>query len=170
MEKPAPLSETQNGLVGLCEIPQGLTSFGSVIARKLGPRQGVPPYVCLPKMLALPRPHNLPAPILYPSGTLALYVLSTGGTSKTMSVEPGIVDANILIYALDAEAPQHVACRTLLEPARYAELAPDVFRSKTTKYRMLIMKTITGESHADAKSPSSGSFFGRKSFKPMISP
>src|SRR5262249_44551767 len=25
-------------------------AFGSVIARKLGPREGVPPYVCLPKM------------------------------------------------------------------------------------------------------------------------
>ena len=35
-----------------------------------------------------------------------------------MSVEPGIVDANILIYALDAEAPQHMACRTLLEAAQ----------------------------------------------------
>ena len=35
-----------------------------------------------------------------------------------MSVEPGIVDANILIYALDAEAPQHVACRRLLEAAQ----------------------------------------------------
>jgi predicted nucleic acid-binding protein len=36
----------------------------------------------------------------------------------TMSVEPGIVDANILVYALDADAPQHVACRTLLEAAQ----------------------------------------------------
>ena len=35
-----------------------------------------------------------------------------------MSVEPGIVDANILVYALDADAPQHVACRTLLEAAQ----------------------------------------------------
>ncbi len=35
-----------------------------------------------------------------------------------MSVEPGIVDANILIYALDTEAPQHEACRTLLEAAQ----------------------------------------------------
>lgn len=35
-----------------------------------------------------------------------------------MSVEPGIVDANILIYALDADASQHVACRTLLEAAQ----------------------------------------------------
>jgi len=35
-----------------------------------------------------------------------------------MSVEPGIVDANVLVYALDADAPQHVACRTLLESAQ----------------------------------------------------
>lgn len=35
-----------------------------------------------------------------------------------MSVEPGIVDANILVYALDADAPQHEACRTLLEAAQ----------------------------------------------------
>ena len=35
-----------------------------------------------------------------------------------MSVEPGVVDANILIYALDADAPQHAACRTLLEAAQ----------------------------------------------------
>lgn len=38
-----------------------------------------------------------------------------------MSVEPGVVDANILIYALDADAPQHVACRTLLEAATQSE-------------------------------------------------
>lgn len=36
----------------------------------------------------------------------------------TMSVEPAIVDANVLIYALDAEAPQRIACRTLLEAAQ----------------------------------------------------
>ena len=35
-----------------------------------------------------------------------------------MSVEPGIVDTNVLVYALDADAPQHVAARTLLETAR----------------------------------------------------
>jgi uncharacterized protein len=33
----------------------------------------------------------------------------------TMSVEPGIVDTNVLVYALDADAPQHQASRTLLE-------------------------------------------------------
>jgi toxin-antitoxin system PIN domain toxin len=35
-----------------------------------------------------------------------------------MSVEPGIVDANILVYAVDADAPQHAACRALLDAAR----------------------------------------------------
>src|SRR5262245_47327423 len=35
-----------------------------------------------------------------------------------MSLEPGIVDANILIYALDAGAPQHPAARSLLDAAR----------------------------------------------------
>ena len=35
-----------------------------------------------------------------------------------MSVEPGIVDANVLVYAFDTEAPQHLASRTLLDAAR----------------------------------------------------
>ena len=35
-----------------------------------------------------------------------------------MSVEPGIADTNVLVYALDADAPQHVAARSLLEAAR----------------------------------------------------
>lgn len=35
-----------------------------------------------------------------------------------MPVEPGIVDANVLVYALDADAPQHAAARALLETAR----------------------------------------------------
>jgi predicted nucleic acid-binding protein len=37
-----------------------------------------------------------------------------------MSVEPGIVDANVLVYAMDADAPQHVASRALLDAARDA--------------------------------------------------
>jgi predicted nucleic acid-binding protein len=37
-----------------------------------------------------------------------------------MSVEPGILDANVLVYALDADAPQHAASRALLEAARDA--------------------------------------------------
>ena len=35
-----------------------------------------------------------------------------------MSVEPGIVDANVLVYALDADAPQHLASRHLLDEGR----------------------------------------------------
>lgn len=34
-----------------------------------------------------------------------------------MSVEPGILDANVLAYALNADAPQHAASRALLEAA-----------------------------------------------------
>jgi hypothetical protein len=35
-----------------------------------------------------------------------------------MSVEPGLIDANVLVYAMDADAPQHVASRALLDTAR----------------------------------------------------
>jgi predicted nucleic acid-binding protein len=38
----------------------------------------------------------------------------------TTSVEPGIVDANVLVYAMDADAPQHAASRALLEAVRDA--------------------------------------------------
>lgn len=35
-----------------------------------------------------------------------------------MSLEPGIVDANILVYAMAADAPRHAASRALLDVAR----------------------------------------------------
>ncbi len=35
-----------------------------------------------------------------------------------MSVEPGIIDANVLVYAMDADAPQHLTSRALLDAAR----------------------------------------------------
>jgi hypothetical protein len=35
-----------------------------------------------------------------------------------MSVEPGILDANVLAYAINADAAQHTASRGLLEAAR----------------------------------------------------
>jgi len=35
-----------------------------------------------------------------------------------MSVEPGIVDANVLVYAMDAGSSQHTAARALLDAAR----------------------------------------------------
>jgi predicted nucleic acid-binding protein len=34
------------------------------------------------------------------------------------SVEPGVLDANVLAYAINADAPQHVAARSLPEAAR----------------------------------------------------
>jgi predicted nucleic acid-binding protein len=50
-------------------------------------------------------------------------VLSTAETSTTMLVEPGILDANILAYAVNADAPQHAASRALLEAARDPSIA-----------------------------------------------
>lgn len=35
-----------------------------------------------------------------------------------MPFEPGIVDANVLVYALDADTPQHLASRSLLDAGR----------------------------------------------------
>jgi predicted nucleic acid-binding protein len=35
-----------------------------------------------------------------------------------MSVEPGVLDANVLAYALNGDAPQHAASLALLEAAR----------------------------------------------------
>jgi predicted nucleic acid-binding protein len=40
-----------------------------------------------------------------------------------MPVEPGLIDANVLVYALDADAPQHSASRALLESARATSTA-----------------------------------------------
>ncbi len=37
--------------------------------------------------------------------------------STTMPIEPGVVDANVLVYALNEEAPHHNASRELLEAA-----------------------------------------------------
>jgi len=35
-----------------------------------------------------------------------------------MPVEPGVLDANVLIYAINADAPQHAASRALVDAAR----------------------------------------------------
>ena len=34
-----------------------------------------------------------------------------------MSIEPGVVDANVLVYSMDVDMPQHFASRSLLEAA-----------------------------------------------------
>ena len=40
-----------------------------------------------------------------------------------MSVEPGIVDANVLVYAMDADASQHAASRALLDAGRDSSIS-----------------------------------------------
>jgi predicted nucleic acid-binding protein len=40
-----------------------------------------------------------------------------------MSFEPGLVDANVLVYALDVDAQHHEASRTLLEAAQCGQPA-----------------------------------------------
>jgi uncharacterized protein len=35
-----------------------------------------------------------------------------------MPVEPGVIDTNVLVYALDVDAPQHAPSRALLEASR----------------------------------------------------
>jgi predicted nucleic acid-binding protein len=44
--------------------------------------------------------------------------LSIAATSTMTSVEPGVLDANVLAYAINADAAQHLAARTLLQAAR----------------------------------------------------
>ena len=40
-----------------------------------------------------------------------------------MPVEPGVVDTNVLVYALDADAPKHAPSRALLEAGHDASTA-----------------------------------------------
>src|SRR5713226_3656679 len=58
-------------------------SLGSVIARKLGPRRGVPPYVCLPKL----HPSGGPA---YLGSTVSPFVIDADPNAPNFSV-PDIV-------------------------------------------------------------------------------
>ena len=39
-----------------------------------------------------------------------------------MPVEPGVLDANVLVYSIDATAPQHRAARALIDSARDASV------------------------------------------------
>src|SRR5947209_4961787 len=43
---------------------------------------------------------------------------SAAPTSTMTSVEPGVIDTNVLVYAVDSSAPQHSASRALLDAAR----------------------------------------------------
>ena len=63
-------------------------ALGSIIARKLGPRQGVPPYVCLPKL----HPSGGPA---YLGSTVAPFVIDADPNAPNFSV-PDIVPPPML--------------------------------------------------------------------------
>lgn len=39
-----------------------------------------------------------------------------------MSVDPGVLDANVLVYSIDAAAPQHATARILIDSARDASV------------------------------------------------
>jgi len=54
----------------------------------------------------------------YPFGISGCAAAFTAGISTTMSVEPGLLDANILVYAVEAGTPQHAKSRALIEAAR----------------------------------------------------
>jgi predicted nucleic acid-binding protein len=41
-----------------------------------------------------------------------------GKIFTTTSIEPGVIDANILVYAINPESPQHAGSNNLLEAAR----------------------------------------------------
>src|ERR1043165_1293233 len=58
-------------------------AFGSIIARKLGPRRGVPPYICLPKL----HPSGGPA---YLGSTVAPFVIDVDPNAPNFAV-PDIV-------------------------------------------------------------------------------
>jgi hypothetical protein len=54
-----------------------------------------------------------------------------------MSVEPGVIDANVLVYAMDADAPQHgrqnnklLAGESISRILSAAEPSPDLHRSE----------------------------------------
>ncbi len=68
--------------------------FGSVIARKLGPRQGVPPYVCLPKV----HPSGGPA---YLGSTVAPFVIDADPNAPNFSVPDIVPPPSIAADRLD---------------------------------------------------------------------
>ena len=69
-----------------------------------------------------------------------------------MPVEPGIVDANVLVYAFDAKAPQHASSRALLDEARRGATTLYVtsqvlceFYSIVTNARRVVKPRTSGE-------------------------
>jgi hypothetical protein len=76
-----------------------------------------------------------------------------------MPVEPGLIDANVLVYALDADAPQHAASRALLESARATSTAVYVTLQTLCEFYSVVTnarRVSKPRSAADALSAISG--------------
>jgi predicted nucleic acid-binding protein len=68
-----------------------------------------------------------------------------------MAVEPGVLDANVLVYALNVDAPQHSASRSILEAAE----DPSVQLYVTSQILCELYSLITNPRRVAAASPAS---------------
>jgi predicted nucleic acid-binding protein len=76
-----------------------------------------------------------------------------------MPVEPGLIDANVLVYAMDADAPQHSASRALLESARATSISVYVTLQTLCEFYSVVTnsrRVSKPRSPADALSAISG--------------
>jgi toxin-antitoxin system PIN domain toxin len=76
-----------------------------------------------------------------------------------MPVEPGLIDANVLVYAIDADAPQHSASRALLESARATSITVYVTLQTLCEFYSVVTnprRVSKPRSSADALSAISG--------------
>jgi len=76
-----------------------------------------------------------------------------------MPVEPGLIDANVLVYAMDGDAPQHAASRALLEAARATSTPVYVTLQTLCEFYSVVTnarRVVKPRSSADAVSAISG--------------
>lgn len=70
-----------------------------------------------------------------------------------MPAEPGIVDANVLVYAIDQNAPQHPSSRALLDQARVSSTTLYVTSQILCEFYSIVTNTrrvVAARSPADA--------------------
>jgi predicted nucleic acid-binding protein len=68
-----------------------------------------------------------------------------------MSVDPGVLDANVLAYALNVDAPQHAASRALLEAASdpfsrlyvTSQILCELYSVITNPRRVVVVSSLT---------------------------
>jgi uncharacterized protein len=76
-----------------------------------------------------------------------------------MLVEPGLIDANVLVYAMDADAPQHAASRALLESTRATSTTVYVTLQTLCEFYSVVTnarRVLKPQSPADALSAITG--------------